>query len=837
MKKLIFAIAVAGSLFLSACSNDEMMAPGAGTTDGTVTFTFTPEAALSRAYSDGLTATTLHYAAYEAGTKTVIYTSENASDPAATLVSDRNFTLSLNLVKGKSYDFVFWADKGDGAPYTFSAADQSVTVDYTAPVAGNDEGRDAFFQAVKDLKVTGPMEQPVVLRRPFAQVNIGTSDLAEAAKLNTTIASTAFTVSGVHSSLDLFTGIAAGSAEVTFAATALPQGESFPNVKEGVSYDYIAMNYILTGTELEADTDVQRAKSELMNASLTMVYNDGKSQTIKIDNMPVQRNYRTNIFGALLTAPLDFTITVDQEYNDPDHNYSELLFAAQNGGIVTLSADVTFPQSGTSADGALNYLTVAAGKRLVVDLNGNNIEGGFLVEGELVLKGDGSVNGGEGNATQCVNVAAGGKATIEGGSFVAGTDANGDSNSAIYTRGGAVIIRGGHFEAQKAYNGRWYVLNVQNGSGGTITATGGTFVNQNPSLGDDVDGGSFVATGYSAIEVEGAAVPTWEVVEGVNTPEGMVESIADPDVPTVKVLDDLDLTAATPEQLTFETPKTIEITDGKTLTIPAGSAITASEGLTITGGTITNAAATGANARSLDTSDTRCLIIVENGDLTLNGVTLINDMDFHLHGEEANNAAITYIGKCNVNLTDCKVYSGGYTVCGWRFPDNTSTLYFKDCHFESNSSNKHGHYAYTLRLNGKTGVMENCTVKGVQGGLSVERGLEMTVRGGSYRTVNSEGNMDAFYAVYATNLGKVIVESGEFVGANNWGGNLTEGTSALTSGDNDVNSPYGTFELRGGKYSGKAYNHNTKLVYQPAEGYVYRALEGEGDLKWEVVKE
>lgn len=43
------------------------------------------------------------------------------------------------------------------------------------------------------------------------------------------------------------------------------------------------------------------------------------------------------------------------------------------------------------------------------------------------------------------------------------------------------------------------VLNVKNGSGGKITCYGGFFVGRDPALGDDADGGTFVADGYVSV--------------------------------------------------------------------------------------------------------------------------------------------------------------------------------------------------------------------------------------------------------------------------------------------------------------------------------------------------
>ena len=147
-------------------------------------------------------AKTLRYAVYEGDD--VIFASDVTGSPVPVTIDEKNFTLSLNLVKGKTYDLVFWADATEGSPYTFSSASKSVSVTYDN--VGNNENRDAFFQAVKGLTVNGPVQQTIQLRRPFAQVNIGTSDLADARKAGMEVATTTMTVSGVYDTLNLFTG-------------------------------------------------------------------------------------------------------------------------------------------------------------------------------------------------------------------------------------------------------------------------------------------------------------------------------------------------------------------------------------------------------------------------------------------------------------------------------------------------------------------------------------------------------------------------------------------------------------------------------------------------------
>jgi hypothetical protein len=68
------------------------------------------------------------------------------------------------------------------APYTVTFADEianaKMEVNYTG-IKSNDETLDAFY-AVKQFTVNGAQTETVELRRPFAQLNIGTNDYAKA---------------------------------------------------------------------------------------------------------------------------------------------------------------------------------------------------------------------------------------------------------------------------------------------------------------------------------------------------------------------------------------------------------------------------------------------------------------------------------------------------------------------------------------------------------------------------------------------------------------------------------------------------------------------------------
>ena len=417
MNHKFLALAALGALTLGACSNQDMPAPAPAEGDGTVTFTVAMPAAMhGRAYADGQQEKTLSYAVYDATADELVFASGDGTAPEAT-GGPIDYQLKLNLVKGKTYDFIFWADAKDNTHYTFDAASKTVTVNYTEvggklTAEGNDDSRDAFFQAVKGVRITGPMQQTVELRRPFAQLNFGTDDIAAAAAAKTEIAKTDLLVKGVYTKLDLFTGIASEAKDVTFTSDAFaPATETFPG---GATYTYLTMDYVLTGIELEADEDVQNAKRELFDATMTFTFTDGQTADVAVPSMPMQRNYRTNVFGSLLTSPLDLTITVvpgfyeepgipveiiepkapaaDAEGNLLLTNASELAYIAKainsgsdefNGKTIKLANDLDL---GTNEFAPIGDYQANAPFSGTFDGQGHTIKGGVISN----LNGDGS---------------------------------------------------------------------------------------------------------------------------------------------------------------------------------------------------------------------------------------------------------------------------------------------------------------------------------------------------------------------------------------------------------------------------------------------------------------
>ena len=307
MKKSLLFLA-SGALLMTSCSDDNttMQAPDGG---GNVNFTVAMPANGygSRVFADGYTATDLVYAVYDASNDALV------SQGDATFAADsRETTVSLQLANGKGYKIAFFAHKNDHGVYTFDAGNKEVSVNYTKMADYNATDYDAFYAVKEIVKVTGPINETVTLTRPLAQVNWGTNDLAnefvtapdaydkdadnKAKNLVSKVE-----ISGVYSAFDLLTGEVKGeAATVTFDEKARPVGETFPVA----NYEYMSMNYIL----------VPSAQSSLVEAILTPSNGTTASEAVKVANMPVQANYRTNVYGSLLTVPGEFQIVKDPNF-------------------------------------------------------------------------------------------------------------------------------------------------------------------------------------------------------------------------------------------------------------------------------------------------------------------------------------------------------------------------------------------------------------------------------------------------------------------------------------------------------------------------------------------
>lgn len=335
--KLFSMFAVAAMLLTTSCSNDETNELISGepvTTSFKVQLPNSigtrPNKGAKKAFADGKTATVLKYMVFDENNNRV--TTIPTGEQPINLSTD----VQLSLITGKKYKIVFWAANA-AAPYTIDETGK-VTVNYEG-MKTNDESLDAFCRCY-EYTAGAEVENPVKLYRPFAQLNVGTKDMDKAVKagFKKADAKTKVQVSGIANTLNLITGQVSGEAEVTCDLNAIPTGETFP--KEG--YEYLSMDYLLVGKETKSVVDVKWTVTD-------GTFNSERTFT----NVPLQGNYRTNIFGNLLTSPTDFNVEIDPAFNEPDYDVpvpatevkdqNQLSEAVkENGAVVKLAPNTTY---------------------------------------------------------------------------------------------------------------------------------------------------------------------------------------------------------------------------------------------------------------------------------------------------------------------------------------------------------------------------------------------------------------------------------------------------------------------------------------------------------------
>ena len=315
----------------ASCSQEEVQAPVKG--DGNVNLTISLPGVLgTRAFADGLTAENLEMAVYDAETGNLVQTPAPVS-----FGSSLSTNVSLSLANGRAYKIAFFAHK-QGSAYTFSAADKNITVDYDAMAADyNTDSYDCFYKLYETEVITGPVSHAITLTRPVAQVNWGTSDLDNStveaiygegcANLISKVSAKAYTEFSLLDS-DV---VAESETDVDLALLARPAAtEAFP--VEPLNYEYLSMQYLF----VPAAGTVSDLKLEITNVA------GGEAQhTVNVTNAPLQANYRTNIFGALFTSPLDLTITKDENFGG-NNNIPQVITADMltEGGNIVIQQEI-----------------------------------------------------------------------------------------------------------------------------------------------------------------------------------------------------------------------------------------------------------------------------------------------------------------------------------------------------------------------------------------------------------------------------------------------------------------------------------------------------------------
>ena len=481
--RILMAVAV---LFTASCAKEDISSTIASG-EANVTFTVDLPELGTRAenFGKGASATTLRYYVYDGDNYLPAISSESLPEKMVTLNGGKA-TVTLPLIKGMTYNIIFWADNGSNI-YTIDPATKVLTVNYTNAKA-NDDSRDAFYKYVPaiDPATATNEDTTIVLTRPFAQLNAATNDLTAVANsgvvLNTLTSKV--TVKNAYTTLNLVDGTVGNPTQVTFAATAIPAKLDTPEtLKDG--YDYLSMNYVLVNTK------------ELVEATLT-VYGErttgGEAFPLTVNNytnVPLQRNYRTNILGSLITKATEFEVTINADWEDKE----KYVLA---GGEVTLTENLVANNIVVKEDTVLNLngYNVESGIEYVAGLTGTDIAAITIENGAtLTIIGEGTIKG-----TTYGVYAKDGNLIIKGGNYIAGT-------SAVQVANATVNIEGGTFKTTGT--DKRYVINCLDADykagRAVVKITGGTFEGFNPANNAaEGQGTNFVVNGYCALESNGS---------------------------------------------------------------------------------------------------------------------------------------------------------------------------------------------------------------------------------------------------------------------------------------------------------------------------------------------
>ena len=293
---LLFASALAG-LFSAASCQQEIMDPEV---KAGVTYEITLPAGPQTKSENGYATYDLHYEVYKTVDAAALETAPLLFEETVTMTGNTT-KLTLDLLNDQDYTVLFWANK-QGMDY-FDLTDlRQVGV---KQAASNNDDRDAFCGKDQLAQHDGAQSKTVELKRPFAQINIAT--LVNAVDYDINPVSSLVKVKDIPVSYNVFTGEPVGDeGEVEYTVNTVPAGNLTVN---GTDYKKVAMNYALVPATADNSATVE-VYYEINTANGTV-----KSS---IPNVPVKKNYRTNIIGNLLTSNASYTIELKPGFDEGD---------------------------------------------------------------------------------------------------------------------------------------------------------------------------------------------------------------------------------------------------------------------------------------------------------------------------------------------------------------------------------------------------------------------------------------------------------------------------------------------------------------------------------------
>ncbi len=307
MKRILFSALGAVALLVTGCSKDDL-----GTTMGSGDMT---NVSISVAMGDASgTRATANYGTGSTVNRVIleIYASDGLYKRMVAEPTSMAAQFDLRLVTSQEYQFVAWADYSNATDVTDLDTDtdyyydtnsaeglKAITADYTSYL-GSDEMRDAFFGETFET-VSAATSIDMTLTRPFGQLNLFT-DLTDVKNSMCPQGVRIMYSSNVANKFDASTGETSGSKTITWASTPVDVIEANSSILNAKDV-HLATDYILAPSTGE----------QLVN--FNVAFFDGTDTKItnndNFANIPIKRNYRTNVSGELLTVDGAIEVTCD----------------------------------------------------------------------------------------------------------------------------------------------------------------------------------------------------------------------------------------------------------------------------------------------------------------------------------------------------------------------------------------------------------------------------------------------------------------------------------------------------------------------------------------------
>jgi hypothetical protein len=320
MKKnyLLGFFALATMLFTASCQEENLVGTSGDT--AMVTFEVSTPTISTRTVGDGKTAKKLYVGVYENQNGTLAGPLEvSLIDEGETVTfTDRVAKVNLALAKNKEYSVIFWAETENNAEAMFDINWGDRELNLKSSLKANQEKYDAFW-AQKTVTLTGALTETVELKRPFAQLNIGTSDKVDAEAAGIVVTQSQVVVKKVPTTFNLQTGAVSNEQEVTYTMASIEgiKNENFPAVAAG--QQYLSLNYLPMAVD-KSIVDIEfKYKDE----------QDNDAYVLNFPSVPVQRNFRTNIYGTLLTNSANYTVEIKPGFgNDGEEDVANIVYAS-----------------------------------------------------------------------------------------------------------------------------------------------------------------------------------------------------------------------------------------------------------------------------------------------------------------------------------------------------------------------------------------------------------------------------------------------------------------------------------------------------------------------------